>query len=72
MLNNPDWKAIFAPRGRFLCPGEPIKWTQYSKTLEAVAEGGADVFYTVWLLSSMQDAGDSWGNENRATLPTPL
>ncbi|KAH9847137.1 gamma-glutamyltranspeptidase [Lenzites betulinus] len=46
MLNEPDWQAIFAPEGRLLQAGETIRRTNLSRTLAAVAEGGADAFYT--------------------------
>ena len=47
MLNNPDWREIFAPRGVFLREGELIRRTNYSRTLAAVATGGAEAFYSV-------------------------
>ncbi|KAH6913849.1 gamma-glutamyltranspeptidase [Coprinopsis sp. MPI-PUGE-AT-0042] len=45
MLENPDWSSIFAPDGRFLNEGEIIRRTNLSRTLEKVAEHGADGFY---------------------------
>ncbi|KAF8909841.1 gamma-glutamyltranspeptidase [Mucidula mucida] len=45
MLGNPDWSSIFAPRGVLLKEGEPIKRTNYSRTLATIAEEGADAFY---------------------------
>ncbi|KAF9005378.1 gamma-glutamyltranspeptidase, partial [Hymenopellis radicata] len=45
MLGNPDWSSIFAPRGVLLKQGEPIKRTNYSRTLATIAEEGADAFY---------------------------
>ncbi|KAI0821628.1 gamma-glutamyltranspeptidase [Trametes gibbosa] len=45
MLNEPDWRAIFAPGGRLLRAGETIRRTNLSRTLAAIAEGGADAFY---------------------------
>jgi gamma-glutamyltranspeptidase / glutathione hydrolase / leukotriene-C4 hydrolase len=47
MLGNPDWSAIFAPRGRFLREGEIIRRKNYSRTLAAIASHGPDAFYTV-------------------------
>ncbi len=47
MLNNPDWSAIFAPNGRFLKEGETIHRTNLSRTLNMIAEQGADAFYKV-------------------------
>ncbi|EIW63497.1 gamma-glutamyltranspeptidase [Trametes versicolor FP-101664 SS1] len=46
MLNHPDWKPIFAPEGHTLKTGETIRRTNLSRTLAAIAEGGADAFYT--------------------------
>ncbi len=46
MLHHPDWKPIFAPEGRTLKAGETIRRTNLSRTLAAIAEGGADAFYT--------------------------
>lgn len=45
MLNEPDWKAVFAPEGRLLREGEIIRRTNLSRTLEAIAEQGPDAFY---------------------------
>jgi gamma-glutamyltranspeptidase/glutathione hydrolase/leukotriene-C4 hydrolase len=47
MLENPDWQAIFAPKGVFLREGEVIRRTNLSRTLEAIAEGGSEAFYKV-------------------------
>ncbi|KAF7361903.1 hypothetical protein MVEN_00534900 [Mycena venus] len=45
MLGNPDWSAVFAPRGRFLREGEVIKRSNYSRTLATIASEGPDAFY---------------------------
>ncbi|KAJ7346605.1 nucleophile aminohydrolase [Mycena albidolilacea] len=45
MLGNPDWSAVFAPRGRFLREGEVIRRTNYSRTLATIASEGPDAFY---------------------------
>ncbi|KAF8973301.1 gamma-glutamyltranspeptidase [Flammula alnicola] len=47
MLKNPDWSAIFAPKGRFLKEGETISRTNLSRTLSAIAQEGANALYTV-------------------------
>jgi len=47
MLNNPDWSAIFAPQGKFLCEGEMMRRTNLSRTLAAIAQEGADALYHV-------------------------
>ncbi|KAI8972210.1 gamma-glutamyltranspeptidase [Trametes punicea] len=46
MLNHPDWRPIFAPEGRLLKEGDTIRRTSLSLTLSAIAEKGADAFYT--------------------------
>lgn len=47
MLENEDWRAIFAPQGKLLLEGEPIERTNYSRTLATIASEGPEVFYTV-------------------------
>jgi len=47
MLNNPDWRAIFAPEGRLLQEGELIRRANLSRTLATIAQEGADAFYHV-------------------------
>jgi gamma-glutamyltranspeptidase/glutathione hydrolase/leukotriene-C4 hydrolase len=47
MLGNPDWSAVFAPRGRFLREGEVVRRTNYSRTLATIASEGPDAFYKV-------------------------
>ena len=41
----PTSKAVFAPRGRPLQPGEILYQKDLARTFAAIAEGGADVFY---------------------------
>ncbi|KAJ6499312.1 gamma-glutamyltranspeptidase [Mycena sanguinolenta] len=45
MLDNPDWSAVFTPRGRFLQEGEVIRRSNYSRTLATIASEGPDAFY---------------------------
>ncbi|TBU55830.1 gamma-glutamyltranspeptidase [Dichomitus squalens] len=45
MLNEPDWRAIFAPEGRLLREGDIIRRTNLSRTLRTIADEGADAFY---------------------------
>jgi gamma-glutamyltranspeptidase/glutathione hydrolase/leukotriene-C4 hydrolase len=45
MLNNTDWRAIFAPQGRLLREGEMIYRTNLSHTLATIAQQGADAIY---------------------------
>lgn len=48
MLHNKDWSAIFAPEGELLLQGETIRRTNYSRTLEIIANEGPRAFYKVW------------------------
>jgi gamma-glutamyltranspeptidase / glutathione hydrolase / leukotriene-C4 hydrolase len=61
MLGNPDYAAIFAPRGLLLREGDLIRRTNYSNTLTAIARHGASVFYkgpiADALVSKIQAAG---------------
>ncbi|EJU04431.1 gamma-glutamyltranspeptidase [Dacryopinax primogenitus] len=41
-----EWKDIFAPRGEWLTEGEWIERKNFSRTLQTIAEQGADAFYT--------------------------
>ncbi|KAH7923720.1 gamma-glutamyltranspeptidase [Leucogyrophana mollusca] len=45
MLENEDWRAVFAPEGKILLKGEIIRRTNYSRTLATIASEGADAFY---------------------------
>ncbi|KAI0645531.1 gamma-glutamyltranspeptidase [Trametes meyenii] len=45
MLNEPDWRAVFAPEGRLLREGETIRRTNLSRTLATIAEEGPGAFY---------------------------
>ena len=45
MLNDPDWRAVFAPEGCLLREGDVIRRTALSRTLERVAAEGVDAFY---------------------------
>lgn len=51
MLDNPDWRAIFAPQGVLLKEGDRIHRTNYSRTLSIIAEQGPDAFYEVMFSS---------------------
>ncbi|KAH9485370.1 Glutathione hydrolase proenzyme 1 [Psilocybe cubensis] len=46
MLNNPDWSAVFAPKGVLLKLGETIRRTNLSRTLQKISKEGARGFYT--------------------------
>ncbi|KAJ3529786.1 hypothetical protein NM688_g7806 [Phlebia brevispora] len=45
MLNAPEWKEVFAPNGCLLHEGEIIRRTALARTLETIAQDGADAFY---------------------------
>jgi len=47
MLDNEDWSAVFAPEGKLLLQGETIRRTNYSRTLETIANEGPEAFYKV-------------------------
>ncbi|KAJ3572198.1 hypothetical protein NP233_g3245 [Leucocoprinus birnbaumii] len=53
MLDHPDWRPIFAPNGRLLKEGDWIYRTNYSRTLQAIAEHGSDAFYQGPIADSM-------------------
>lgn len=62
MLDDPTWKEIYAPRGYLSVEGDYIKRTRYGKTLEQIAHGGADAFYTGDLAEKMvKSIGDAGG-----------
>ncbi|KAF9222505.1 gamma-glutamyltranspeptidase [Gyrodon lividus] len=45
MLENEDWRAVFAPDGKLLLQAETIRRTNYSRTLATIAAEGPDAFY---------------------------
>ncbi|EQL03902.1 gamma-glutamyltranspeptidase [Ophiocordyceps sinensis CO18] len=46
LTEDPAWAIDFAPRGRRVQLGETMTRKRYADTLEAIAQRGADVFYT--------------------------
>lgn len=48
MLRSKDWQAVFAPEGKLLLQGDPIRRTNYSRTLDMIANEGPGAFYKVW------------------------
>ena len=47
ILASKDWSDIFAPEGELLLEGETIRRTNYSRTLDTIANEGAGAFYEV-------------------------
>lgn len=45
LVNDPAWAIDFAPSGKLVKVGEKLTRKRYADTLEAIAAGGADVFY---------------------------
>jgi gamma-glutamyltranspeptidase/glutathione hydrolase/leukotriene-C4 hydrolase len=45
MLSSPAWKEVYAPHGYLAVEGDWIRREKYAKTLEIIAEQGADAFY---------------------------
>ncbi|KAI1855748.1 hypothetical protein JX265_012193 [Neoarthrinium moseri] len=46
LVEDPSWAQDFAPNGKLLTFGETLTRKRYADTLDAVADDGADVFYT--------------------------
>ncbi|KAG6900534.1 hypothetical protein C0993_009111, partial [Termitomyces sp. T159_Od127] len=47
MLNNPDWREIFAPHGVLLREGETIRRKNLARSLQMIAKEGSSAFYKV-------------------------
>ncbi|PKK70474.1 gamma-glutamyltranspeptidase [Rhizophagus irregularis] len=45
LLETPNLASIYAPNGKLLGEGDLLKRTNFSKTLELIAENGSEVFY---------------------------
>ncbi|KAH8678346.1 gamma-glutamyltranspeptidase [Xylariales sp. PMI_506] len=45
LVEDPDWAEDFAPNGKLLGLGETLTRKRYADTLDAIADGGANVFY---------------------------
>ncbi|CAO1616027.1 unnamed protein product [Sympodiomycopsis kandeliae] len=48
MIEKPEWEEVFFNHstGQFLKEGDTIRRTAYANTLQAIADGGSDVFYS--------------------------
>ena len=51
LVNDPAWAIDFAPSGKLVQIGEKLTRRRFADTLEAIADGGPDVFYKVPLLT---------------------
>lgn len=74
LLGNEAARAAFLPEGRAPKPGEVFYQEDLARTLAAVAEGGADAFYTGEIsrsiARSVQEAGGYLDEEDLATHET--
>ncbi|RGP75887.1 gamma-glutamyltransferase [Fusarium sporotrichioides] len=52
-IEDPSWAEDFAPNGRLIAEGETMTRKRYASTLQAIADHGADVFYTGPFAESM-------------------
>lgn len=61
MLESPPWQEIYASRGYLAVEGDYIKRSNYGKTLERIAHGGAAAFYegeiATQMVQTINDAG---------------
>jgi len=68
MLSNPDFSAIFAPKGLLLREGDLIRRTNYSNTLYTIACHGPSAFYkgpiADALVSKIQSSGGILTNDD--------
>jgi gamma-glutamyltranspeptidase/glutathione hydrolase/leukotriene-C4 hydrolase len=60
MEEKEEWADVFRPRGAMLVEGDWLRRTNYSKTLEYIAQNGIDSFYghgeDPWIAQAMVDA----------------
>ncbi|KAJ9108666.1 hypothetical protein QFC20_003365 [Naganishia adeliensis] len=60
MEEKEEWADVFRPRGAMLVEGDWLRRTNYSKTLEYIAQDGIDSFYghgeDPWIAQAMVDA----------------
>ncbi|KAJ3012392.1 hypothetical protein HKX48_006301 [Thoreauomyces humboldtii] len=61
MLNDPTFRAVFAPEGRLLVAGDTIRRPTYGDTLQEIANKGADVFYKGWIAEALVNTTQSTG-----------
>lgn len=56
LTTDPAWAADFAPNGTLVGLGDTIKRIRYAKTLESIANNGADAFYTGYIANATSAA----------------
>jgi gamma-glutamyltranspeptidase/glutathione hydrolase/leukotriene-C4 hydrolase len=60
MEEKEEWADVFRPRGAMLVEGDWLRRTNYSKTLEYIAQNGIDSFYghgeDPWIAQAMVDS----------------
>jgi gamma-glutamyltranspeptidase / glutathione hydrolase len=69
VLRHPEGRAIFAPHGRLLRPGDILRQPALAATLEGLAAGGAAAYTGRWaaeLVATVQRAGGALGAEGLA------
>ncbi|KAI0180719.1 gamma-glutamyltranspeptidase [Hypoxylon sp. FL1284] len=64
LVEDPSWAQDFAPGGELVKLGDTMTRKRYAKTLEKIAEHGADVFYT----GSMADATIRYIQQHNGTM----
>jgi gamma-glutamyltranspeptidase len=47
MIDDPDWRAVFVPKGILLGGGDFIQRKSLATTLDVIAKEGAGAFYKV-------------------------
>ncbi|KAJ3268964.1 hypothetical protein HDV01_002074, partial [Terramyces sp. JEL0728] len=53
IAKDPILQKLLAPNGKLLVDGDWLKRPEYAKTLESIAEEGADVFYNGWIADEL-------------------
>ncbi|KAK4048201.1 hypothetical protein OIV83_004906 [Microbotryomycetes sp. JL201] len=61
MLDQDEWREVFAPAGRLLVQGETLRREAYAHTLDRVSKEGVDVFYTGDIAQSLVKAVQAAG-----------
>lgn len=61
ILNDSNFKEVFAPKGSLLKEGDMIYRKLYAKTLQSIADEGPDVFYNGWIAKEILKTVNSTG-----------